>query len=92
MWIARVGSPRVAPGIVQVRILAGALALVSNPSLTSAFTYTHNYTKENEMDYPIWPYLYDPKAEQLEFNRQLFGLEMPCSGDDFTRFKAGHRA
>lgn len=78
--------------MVAVRSRAGALALVSNPSLTSAFTYTHNYTKEQDMDYSGSRLIYATDMVRMFFDWTLEGFGAPVSGDDMARLKAGDRA
>jgi hypothetical protein len=60
--------------------------------LTSAFTYTHNYTKEQDMDYPTWPYFYNDGAGLVAAAYHDLLEDFPVSGDDMARLKAGHRA
>lgn len=76
---------------MNVQVVPGALALGLARTFP-ALSRNRNYTEEKDMDYPIWPYLYDPEVRQLSFNYEALGYERPCSGDDFGRFKAGHRA
>jgi hypothetical protein len=43
--------------------VARSLALVSNPSLTSAFTYTHHYTKDKDMNPTVYDFAMQAASE-----------------------------